>query len=205
MLYQHLWKALHSSAPLCRVHWPDALSQHSWMRKVPVLVPALSSVSTEPTEQCKVKSPHFLSKIPNHGVTESKHSGGTQIPCFIFSIHLLRLKSGERQPHTCTAEGGHWTPVASHRPNDPTTDDVRGGRAPPSPAALPSGVPSTEVLSRCSSEVSATPVPCREANVCPWSCCGGPLRSSLELLRGLMPSCQERDHSMLLPSAAALC
>lgn len=119
----------------CRIHWPDALSQHSWTRKVPVLVPALSSVCTEPTEQCKVKCPHFLSKIPSYGVAESKHSGSTQIPCFIFSIHLLRPSQirGEAASHLCT-EGGHWTPVASPMPNDPTTKAVRGGRDPPSPA-----------------------------------------------------------------------
>lgn len=86
----------------CRICWPAALSQHSWMREVPILVPALSSVCTEPTEQCKVKS-HLSSKILNHGIRESKYSGSTQILCFIFSIHLLRPSKirGEAASHLC--------------------------------------------------------------------------------------------------------
>lgn len=102
----------------CRIHWPDALSQHSWMRKVPVLVPALSSVSTEPTEQSQI-SPFFVQDSQPWCYTIQAQ---WQHMNFIFTIHLLRpSQSGERQPHTCTAEGGHWTPAASHRPNDPTT------------------------------------------------------------------------------------
>lgn len=135
----------------CRIHWPDALSQHSWMRKVPILVPALSSVSTEPTEQSQI-SPFFVQDSQPWCYTIQAQ---WQHMNFIFTIHLLRpSQSGERQPHTCTAEGGHWTPAASHRPNDPTTKDVRGGRDPPGVLPLPSGVPSTEVLSCCSSKVS---------------------------------------------------
>lgn len=64
---------------------------------------------------------------------------------------------------------------------------------------LPSGVPSTEALSCSSSMFSITPVPCREANVDPWSCCGDPLRCNPELLCGLMHSWQERDHSCCFP------